>query len=195
MTKLNRFHNHPHTSITEQQNDPPTSTYFGEEKTYELRINDDTGIFTLNISPDQQVVIDTFEGISFRKYLYQQLEDGAVYDWMLVSWKNHQKDNGSLQEGRTITDDSIDYLFKVGGGEFMLRIDKVSGLCRYSSQEKVREFEGLKDLYLIVPELPIIHGGEVNRQIRQMMEDDEMHDLPPTPYELGFTISNKDQAA
>jgi hypothetical protein len=192
MTKLNRFHNHPHTSISEQENDPPTSTYYGEEKTYELRINDDTGMFTLNILPDQKVVIDKYEDISFRKYLYLQLEDGAVYDWMMISWKNHQKDNGSLKEGRTTTEDIIDYMVKVDGGEYMLRIDKKSGRCRYSSQEQAREFDDLEDLYLIVPELPIIHGGEVNRQIRQMIEDDELNDLPRTPYELGFSISNKD---
>jgi hypothetical protein len=191
---IHRFHNYPHTRIHENQNEPPTSTYYGVERTYELRINDDTGIFTLNISPDQKVVIDTFEDISFRKYLYQQLEDGAVYDWMIVSWKNHQKDNGSLKEGRTTTPDSIEYFVKTDGGEYMLRMDKKTGLCRYSSQEKAREFD-LEDLYLVIPELPLLASGEVNRQIRQMMEDDETNDLPRTPYELGFTISNKDQAA
>ena len=194
MTILHRFHNHPHTSITEQQDDSPTSTYFAEEKTYELKINDDTGIFTLEILPGQQVVADTFEDISFRKYLYQQLEDGAVYDWMMVTWKNYQEENISLKEARTTTPDSIEYFVKTDAGEYMLRIDKESGLCRYSSQEKAREFD-LEDLYLVVAELPLLASGEVNRQFRQMIEDDEMNDLPPTPYELGFTISNKAQAA
>ena len=187
---IHRFHNYPHTSIHENQNEPPTSTYYGEEKTYELIIND-TGIFTLNILPTDQIVIDNFQNISFRKFLYQQFEEGAVYDWLLVCWSNHQKENGSLKENRTTTPDSIDYLVKMGDGEYMLRIEKKSGHCRYSSTEEAREFDNLSELYSAIPELPLLQSGRVNHRLRLMMEDDGI-EIPRTPYELGFTLSNKD---
>ncbi len=185
--KLNRFHNHPHTSIHENQNEPPTSTYFGIERNYELRINE-TGIFTLNI--DEQVVIDNFQDITFRKYLYDQFEQGALYDWLLVCWRNYQKDNGSLKEGRTITEDTINYLVKSGRSEIMLRLNKETGWCRYSTQEAPKEFS-LPDLYIAIPELSIIYGGDVNRQLRDMLQQDGM-EIPRTPYEVGYSIREKD---
>ena len=190
MARINRFHNHPHSSSIEQQLEPPTSTFFAEEKTYELRINDDTGMFTLNILPDQKVVIDKFENISFRKYLYENLDVG-VYDWLSVNWRNHQKDNVSLKETRTTTPDSIEYFVQTNRGEYMIRRNKHTGLFRYAANEKGRDFE-LESMYVTIPELPLM--ADVNLQFRQMLADDGF-DVPPNPYELGFTISNKDQAA
>ncbi len=186
MARINRFHNHKHSGSAEQQIEPPTSTYFAEERTYELRINDDTGIFTLTILPDEQVVIDRFENLSFRKYLYENLDVG-VYDWLSVTWKNHQKDKGSLKETRTTTPDSIEYFVQTDRGEYMIRMEKHSRMGRYASNEKGRDFE-LESMYVTIPELPLM--PDVNLQFRQMLSEDGF-DVPPNPYELGYSITEK----
>ena len=50
---------------------------------YDLKLFEDNFRFTLAMPPTGQIIEDDFEGLYKRKQLYQNLEDGEIYDWLV----------------------------------------------------------------------------------------------------------------
>ncbi len=95
------------------------------------------------------------------------------------------------REIKVCTPDCAEYFVETGGSTFMLRVNTETNMCRLAVRLKGREFH-LDDIYEAIPELPIMFGGEVNNELRDRLQKDGFV-LPSTPYELGFTISDKDE--
>ena len=95
------------------------------------------------------------------------------------------------REIKVCSPDWAEYFVKIGGSTFLLRVNTETNMCRLVVRLKGREFS-LDDIYEAIPELPIIFGGEVNTELRDRLQKDGFV-LPSTPYELGFTISDKDE--
>ena len=95
------------------------------------------------------------------------------------------------REIKVCTPDCAEYCVNAGGSTFMLRVNTETNMCRLVVRLKGREFH-LDDIYEAIPELPIMFGSEVNNELRDRLQKDGFV-LPSTPYELGFTISDKDE--
>lgn len=83
-----------------------------------------------------------------------------------------------------------EYFIKVGGSQFIFRVNIETNWCRLNVRQEAREFK-LEDIYDAIPELPIMYRSEVNHQLRHHLQEDGFV-LPETPYELGYLVSDKD---
>lgn len=86
--------------------------------------------------------------------------------------------------------DCGEYILNIGKSLYILRVNTESNHCRLNVRQEAREFQ-LEDIYVAVPELPLLMNGEVNGQLRDKLHADGFV-VPETPYELGYSVSNKD---
>ena len=101
-------------------------------------------------------------------------------------------EEGLLKRQMAVCDpDCGEYTIKIGNSLYILRVNTDTNWCRLNVRQEAREFK-LEDIYAAVPELPLLMNGEVNGQLRDKLHADGFV-VPETPYELGYSVSDKDE--
>ena len=149
-------------------------------KEYKLTILPSHYQFTLQF-PDGSIVDDSFEGLAFRRSLYENLEDGEIFSWLVERQHAIELED---EMNRFIT---LYIPLEYGGYNVSIDKDKSKGWIIFP--EHVRSFD-IDEIYLQIAELPLIADGRFNNELRSKLEKYGLS-LPATPYELGFSIKAK----
>lgn len=98
-TKLLRYGTYQGNNISECRN--CTRYYDTAEYSYTLEIHADIGNFTLSIEPGEIIIKDCLRTIEDRSYLYEGMEDGKIFNWLLEEWNCIQHVNEEQEKVST----------------------------------------------------------------------------------------------
>ncbi len=148
-------------------------------KKYKLTVHSGRLDFTLEF-PDQSYITDSFNGLSKRKRLYQQIDNG-VYEWL--------KEKEQAIKLTEAMDGIIHFKIPFEYAEYHIAIDTNRERGWILFPEYINGFD-FDEIYLQIAELPLIADGELNHILRDKLEDLGIN-LPATPYEVGLSVTNK----
>lgn len=190
----------------------------GDEIRYMMRVNKESGAVHVFMAermfdfdnlddlytewPDLPVVLDKDVNAAFRAMMMDdglQLPDTPGCNDRQINENDTQPneynevpEEGALKRQLAVCDpDCGEYTIKIGNSLYILRVNTDTNWCRLNVRQEAREFK-LEDIYDSVPELPLLLNGEVNGQLRDKLQADGFV-VPETPYELGYSISGKDE--
>jgi len=161
-----------------------------KEHTYHLRIERGSDEFTIFLpGPGSQITgkrKDLFSPGKLDTY-----DPGFVQNWIASCFD--RLDN-KISEGSHDSDEGLDtqqFKYEIlpvqEGAIYQLAFDRNKNVVSIIFPQRFIQFAP-DEIYLALPELPIIHSGVVNSMVRERLLEEGI-ELPPTPYLGGVEVS------
>ena len=201
MNKLCYFKNFNEANNSHEEK--PEDYWKDKNYMFSLILPDDEGMYKLTFGiegrsflleqPNGDRLIGTIEDVFDNVDEIAQLSPSlGLRDWIL---HNHMEMFNS-KEGPEIVEqvkpkDKLNYVeMRVAGKKYTLGYDSGEGEGVLMIPLRLVDFR-IENIYADIPELPLLDDGEANREVRRALTKLGAK-LPKTPYEVGYTISNKE---